>query len=69
MGATYGTIPASLTSCYMYTFQMADLNGRLQERTTELEELKGVVTRQKADQKKLLAGMSEMEQLNQTIER
>ena len=49
--------------------QVAELNSRIAEHSTELEELKGVVSKQKQDQKKLMSEMTGIEQLNHGIER
>ena len=49
--------------------QIGDLNARVSEQTTEIEELKAVIVRQKQDQKKLTTEMSGLEQLTQGIER
>ncbi len=48
--------------------QITDLNGQLSEQSTEIEELKALVVRQKQDQKKLTAEMAGLEQLNEGIE-
>ena len=45
------------------------MTSQLAEKVSEIEELKAVVEGRKQDQKKLAAGMTEIEQLNQTIER
>lgn len=42
---------------------------QLTDQAGEMEELRAVVEGRKQDQKKLAAGMSEIEQLNQSVER
>ena len=54
---------------FSYAPQISDLNARITEQSAEVEELKAVVIRQKADQKKLTMEMSGLEQLNQGIKR
>ena len=51
------------------SLQLSTVTGQLSDQAAEVEELKAVVEGRKQDQKKLAAGMSEIEQLNQTIER
>lgn len=58
-----------LTKIDSLLLQLSTVTGQLAERVTEIEELKAVVEGRKLDQKKLAAGMTEIEQLNQTIER
>lgn len=45
------------------------MTSQLAEQAAEIEELKGIVEGGKQDQKKLAAGKTEIEQLNQSIER
>lgn len=56
-------------SFFFFWLQLSTMTGQLSEQATEIEELKAVVEGRKLDQKKLAAGMTEIEQLNQTIER
>ena len=45
------------------------MTSQLAEQAAEIEELKATVEGGKQDQKKLAAGKSEIEQLNQSVER
>ena len=45
------------------------MTSHMSDQASEIEELKAVVEGRKQDQKKLAAGMTEIEQLNQSIER
>ena len=45
------------------------MTSQLAEQAAEIDELKGIVEGGKQDQKKLAAGMTEIEQLNQSVER
>ena len=45
------------------------MTSQISEQAAEIDELKAVMEGRKQDQKKLAAGMTEIEQLNQTIER
>jgi HAMP domain-containing protein len=45
------------------------MTGQLAEQAAEIEELRGFVEGGKQDQKRLAAGKTEIEQLNQSVER
>jgi peptidoglycan hydrolase CwlO-like protein len=49
--------------------QLTELNGRLTDLVTEIEEQKGTIAKQKQENKKLAAEMSEVEQRTQGFEK